>query len=268
MRIKYTSYVFYKGCECIVIRYLKQQDPGLEYIIIKSSTQSYPLHNHVSTAVASMVIDGAIQLTIDQTSSVYHANQIFVIPPYTPHKLTAHTPYTLYTLCVDKNSLRSIPWNQLKEQISFAFIAALRHIDLTAMEPSSIKAWAKRLASMDRLPTEKVCLEPHINRICRCIETHPESNLSLEEMARSAFITKYDLIRKFKQAFGLTPHQFQIQNRVRKAQRLFLQTKTLTEAAFTAGFCDQSHFIKSFEKLLGLTPSAYKKSYRNISNTK
>ena len=76
-------------------------------------------------------------------------------------------------------------------------------------------------------------------------------------MAKNAFISKYHFIRTFKAEAGLTPHQFQLQNRIRKAKRLMLESKTMTEVALTTGFCDQSHFIRLFERYVGLTPSAY-----------
>jgi AraC-like DNA-binding protein len=79
-------------------------------------------------------------------------------------------------------------------------------------------------------------------------------------MAQNAFISKYHFIRSFKAEVGLTPHQFQIQNRIRKAQRLIHETDTITEVALTTGFCDQSHFIKQFEKYVGLPPLTYKYS--------
>ena len=74
------------------------------------------------------------------------------------------------------------------------------------------------------------------------------------------FHRKYHFIRSFKAEVGLTPHQFQIQNRIRKAQRLIHETNTITEVALTTGFCDQSHFIKQFEKYVGLPPLTYKSS--------
>ena len=43
-------------------------------------------------------------------------------------------------------------------------------------------------------------------------------------------------------------NEFQMQNRIRKAQRLIHKTETITEAALATGFYDQSHFIKQFEK--------------------
>ena len=63
---------------------------------------------------------------------------------------------------------------------------------------------------------------------------------------------------------GLTPHQFQLQNRIRKAQRLIHNAETMTEVALSTGFCDQSHFIKQFEKQVGLPPLTYKLSSQTI----
>ena len=63
---------------------------------------------------------------------------------------------------------------------------------------------------------------------------------------------------------GLTPHQFQLQNRIRKAQRLMHNAETITEVALSTGFCDQSHFIKQFEKQVGLPPLTYKLSSQTI----
>ncbi len=48
-------------------------------------------------------------------------------------------------------------------------------------------------------------------------------------MAQNTFISKYHFIRNFKTEIGLTPHQFQIQNRIRKAQRLIHKTETIAE---------------------------------------
>ena len=68
------------------------------------------------------------------------------------------------------------------------------------------------------------------------MELYPECKISIEEMARNAFTSKYHFIRSFKAEVGLTPHQFQLQNRIRKAQRLIHNTETITEVALTTGF--------------------------------
>lgn len=96
------------------------------------------------------------------------------------------------------------------------------------------------------------------------LEQQPQLSFSLDEMARTVHLSKYHFLRCFKQAFGLTPHQFQLQNRVRQAQRLLPTAQNLTEVALDIGFCDQSHFIRNFEKHLGLTPTAYKAACQSL----
>ncbi|MCI8418378.1 MAG: helix-turn-helix transcriptional regulator [Lachnospiraceae bacterium] len=67
-------------------------------------------------------------------------------------------------------------------------------------------------------------------------------------------------IHSFKAEVGFTPHQFQLQNRIRKAQPLMYNAGTVTEVALTTGLCGQSHFIKQFEKL-GYNFSVYGPPY-------
>ena len=97
-------------------------------------------------------------------------------------------------------------------------------------------------------------------RILHCYD-RTQNKLNIEEMARMTSTSKYHFIRCFKKEIGLTPHQFQMQNRVRKAQKLLSQTDSMTKVAMDTGFCDQSHFIKQFEKIVGLTPSDYKRAF-------
>lgn len=90
----------------------------------------------------------------------------------------------------------------------------------------------------------------------------PENVFLIEDMAKSVGISPYHMIRQFKAACGLTPHQFQIQCRVRKGQKLLEEGKSVTEAAYATGFCDQSHFDRCFRKIVRLTPNAYKQSVK------
>jgi AraC-like DNA-binding protein len=88
----------------------------------------------------------------------------------------------------------------------------------------------------------------------------PENLYLIEEMAKNSNISPFHMIRQFKKAFGLTPHQFQIQCKVRKAQKLLEEEKSVCEVTYDAGFCDQSHLDRCFQKIVGLTPKEYKDS--------
>lgn len=101
-----------------------------------------------------------------------------------------------------------------------------------------------------------------IRQLKQMITDTPEHIFSIAHMAACIRISPYHMIRQFKAACGLTPHQFQIQCRVRKAQRLLEEGRSVTETAYAAGFCDQSHFDRCFRKIVRLTPSVYQKCLR------
>lgn len=91
----------------------------------------------------------------------------------------------------------------------------------------------------------------------------PENLYLIEEMAKDTNISPFHLIRKFKKMYGLTPHQFQIQCKVRKAQKLLEEEKSVCEVTYDAGFCDQSHLDRCFQKIVGLTPKEYREASTN-----
>lgn len=98
-----------------------------------------------------------------------------------------------------------------------------------------------------------------LNELRKSILENPENIYLIEQMARDACISPFHMIREFKKAFGLTPHQFQMQCKVRKAQKL-LAEKSASEVTYDAGFYDQSHMDRCFKKLVGLSPKEYKKA--------
>ena len=99
------------------------------------------------------------------------------------------------------------------------------------------------------------------------ITSHPEFELPIETLAADIFVSKYYLIKKFKRSVGMTPHQFCIQNRTRKSQGLLDEEKTVSRIATEMGFYDQSHFDKAFQKIVGISPSEYIHSKKQIGQS-
>ena len=109
------------------------------------------------------------------------------------------------------------------------------------------------------------CAESSVARLDelqKSILENPENIYLIEQMAHDACISPFHMIREFKKAFGLTPHQFQMQCKVRKAQKL-LEERPAAEVTFDAGFYDQSHMDRCFKKLVGLSPKEYKKAVKD-----
>ena len=100
-----------------------------------------------------------------------------------------------------------------------------------------------------------------LNELRKSILENPENIYLIEQMAHDACISPFHMIREFKKAFGLTPHQFQMQCKVRKAQKL-LAERSASEVTFDAGFYDQSHMDRCFKKVVGLSPKEYKRAVK------
>lgn len=119
-------------------------------------------------------------------------------------------------------------------------------------------------AAVDEMPDENGNEISCIKSLKRLILDAPENVLLIEDMAQNIGMSPYHMIRRFKTVCGLTPHQFQIQCRIRKAQKLLEEEKSVIEVAYATGFCDQSHFDRCFHKIIRLTPSEYKQSVKHL----
>lgn len=250
------------------IRYISDSNIGIELVFCENSTISYPTHNHVSVLTIGIVLEGSIALTANNGVKTYGKNQPFVICPYMPHSISAHNSYTLLSLCIDKSMAAHYAMDKIRNRITALLTSALhtekinqRQI-LQALNCLNPDTGLRSLASYADWHSD--IQNPMIDNLKNQLELYPENKISIEEMAQNVFLSKYHFIRSFKSKVGLTPHQFQLQNRIRKAQRLMHNAETITEVALATGFCDQSHFIKQFEKQVGLSPLTYKLSSQTV----
>ncbi|WP_299178564.1 AraC family transcriptional regulator [uncultured Neptuniibacter sp.] len=94
------------------------------------------------------------------------------------------------------------------------------------------------------------------------LREHPAADISLDDLAVLSGLSTYHLIKQFKRIYGLPPHAFQIQARIRLAKNLLQQGCSLLEAALNAGFHDQSHFNRHFKRALGITPGQFLQQLR------
>lgn len=85
--------------------------------------------------------------------------------------------------------------------------------------------------------------------------------LKVKELLEQLFITERTLERDFMSQVGLTPKQFARIIQFQSSLNQLTQTKfnKMTEVGVDSGFADQSHFIRTFKKYTGQTPSYYLK---------
>ena len=83
----------------------------------------------------------------------------------------------------------------------------------------------------------------------------------LEEMARMAGLSRFQLLRRFKRCYGMPPHAWLRQKRAERARGLIRDGASLSAAAAASGFSDQSHMTRSFVRQFGFTPGAWKAAH-------
>ncbi|MDW9658552.1 helix-turn-helix domain-containing protein [Sinorhizobium meliloti] len=93
------------------------------------------------------------------------------------------------------------------------------------------------------------------------IATNLASNLTVNELAAVAGLGRVQFLRRFKAATLLTPYQYVISRRVRRA-KVLLADKRLDypSIAFICGFASQGHFVSTFKRLVGATPGEYRRA--------
>ena len=100
-----------------------------------------------------------------------------------------------------------------------------------------------------------------LRRAIDFIQANLGTNVSLVEISANVEMSLYHFCRLFKRGTGLSPHQYVKRERVRRAQRLLAEHRlSLVEIANELGFCDQSHFTRTFHTAVGVTPLRYSAS--------
>ena len=102
-----------------------------------------------------------------------------------------------------------------------------------------------------------------LRRAIRFVNDNLDSKLKWDEIASDVGLDPFTFGRGFKLSTGMTPHQYIIRCRLRRAMRLLAREElTLADIALEVGCSCQSHLTTLFRKHLGTTPGAFRVSAR------
>jgi AraC family transcriptional regulator len=97
----------------------------------------------------------------------------------------------------------------------------------------------------------------------RWIDLHAGQDVDLQTLAAQSGLSVYHYMRVFAAVLGVTPHQFLMRCRLRKAAQLLAdEDRAITEIALDVGFADLSNFIRSFRRAAGVSPRIYRQASR------
>lgn len=91
------------------------------------------------------------------------------------------------------------------------------------------------------------------------LDANCESEVSLQRASSMAGLSIFHFLRVFTRAVGITPHQYVMRARLRRAARLLANTDSaVTDIALDCGFNDLANFTRAFRRAAGRAPSAFR----------
>jgi AraC family transcriptional regulator len=119
-----------------------------------------------------------------------------------------------------------------------------------------------RKYSSARLLTEAPAVglpDSKLRQVKAYIEENLEHNLNLSMLSGVAVLSPIHFARQFKRSTGQSPYQYLLNARIEAAKRLLRSQLPIAEIAFRCGFSHQEHLTRTFRKLAGTTPAAYRR---------
>lgn len=134
------------------------------------------------------------------------------------------------------------------------------------------RALLARAAAMIAEAAETQVRAPEVNlgglapwqakRVSAHIDANLGDTIPVSRLAQLVTLSAGHFSRAFKQTFGDTPHGHVMRRRVEAAKAMMLKSaEPLSQIAYLCGFADQAHFSRTFRKLAGATPLAWRRAH-------
>ncbi|MDF2724079.1 MAG: AraC family transcriptional regulator [Paenibacillus sp.] len=110
--------------------------------------------------------------------------------------------------------------------------------------------------------------QQHVQRLIQYIELHFAEDLKLDDLVKHVHISKFHLMKLFREAIGKSITDYLYERRVNQAKLLFMCAEdiSVTEACYEVGFKHVAHFSRQFKKQVGYSPETFKKLAHSVFN--
>src|SRR4051794_13591772 len=91
------------------------------------------------------------------------------------------------------------------------------------------------------------------------LEAHSHESVDLDAAAHAVDLSPFHFLRLFAKVLGVTPHQYLVRLRLRRAARLLADdARSVTDIALDVGFADLSNFVRTFRRAAGVSPRGFR----------
>lgn len=268
------------------------QSDDLEISSALTQAEHYPAHAHTNQFQLELVVDGATECGIGRRRYVVSQANFSIVNPAVEHyNITQHWKYALFII-FPRHTLDETAWHVyrlLSRPVVFSDIVApcttelASIVNLLFVEVAHPDRPGRRLLIDTALVQLSVALlrilqsnysgrsiaaghpnaaQAQIARAVDLIHSDFQIDLSLDDLANAAAMSRYHFLRCFKTHVGSTPYVYLQQVRLRRAAALLRDSsRAITDIALDCGFTSSSRFSRTFRQHYGCTPSVYRQSY-------
>lgn len=237
-----------------------------------------------------LLLSGALRYQIESASFSIQPGDLLLIGPNQLHRpLFTQTdePYERLVLWLSRSfverlstpetdlaacfSAQRLSANRLSaeqhEAITRQFFALLnatnseqfgRDVLCSSLVTSLLVTLNRALAGRERaLPRTDIRVSMLVKTISSYLDAHLAESISLDELSRTVFLSKYYLERVFRRETGVSIYQMLLQKRMIRARDLMREGLSLTLVAQQCGFSEYSGFYKAFKNEYGISPREY-----------
>jgi AraC-like DNA-binding protein len=214
------------------------------------------------------------------------SGHFLAVPPGTVHTLLSPTPskHHFYFVALDLDAvfsrmpLLAVHWHRTEivhVVRGEALIGPFQHMIREVVTGLPYRTLGLRLA-LDLLVVEATRLledtggttvylpaHPAVYQARTLMEDQPDRPWRLQDLAATAGVSGNYLLELFKQHIGMPPHQFLIQERIKRARAMLTDSDApITAISLELGFASSQHFASTFKRLTGKSARAYRAASR------
>lgn len=250
---------------------------GVELLEAWFAGHGYDRHRHdtyaiglTDTGVQAFEYRGALETS--------HPGQVVVLHPDEPHDGRAGTAegfgYRIVYLApariheaarVIRGRPCPLPFVREPVATNRALASAIESAFRVGLEPLAVDALVLGLseALLEADPSARGTSARRLDvralaRARRFLDAETRRVVQSSELEGVTGLTRYDLARQFRAAFGTSPYRYSVQRRLEFARVQLEQHRPLADVALTSGFADQAHFSRMFKRAVGVSPARYR----------
>jgi len=277
----------------------KQQGYEAHYVFSDHMTiTQYHCHDYYEIYLH---LHGGQYMGLDDKLYLLKPNHLFILPPFTMHGLSCTEEmhgYERAYLNISPEVMKTLGCGQIELDRFFQTQAAKGQntFQLTDGDSNRLVNWIRLLKENEKKPKNAVSrlqdytwLMNAMNLICQTmgsaeavegtevsnsviqnvlayINNNYNQTIRISELAKRFGISESYLSHEFSRFTRRSIYEYILYRRIMLARQMMLKDTSLNTIAYQCGFNDYSNFLRSFTKMVGVSPSQYRKQLRRFRN--